>query len=141
WLRSAGCRLRRLGGIDVGRRPGQNSIVSANRSPAVRVETSVMRNAVLAVLGMLLLAAPAAAAGEKSVGSPQFVAAPAPRVATPVLPASSPLVVATQPFAASSSVSAPLPPSVPRVNPEQFRRPPFPIFARAPAAARHAIFA
>jgi len=113
--------------------------VSANRSPAVRVETSVMRNAVLAVLGMLLLAAPAAAAGEKSVGSPQFVAAPAPRVATPVLPASSPFVVATQPFAASSSVSAPLPPSVRGVNPEQFRRHHAPIFVGAPAAGPQVI--
>jgi hypothetical protein len=106
----------------------------------VRVETSVMRNAVLAVLGMLLLAAPAAAAGDKLLGSPQFVAAPAPRATTPVLPASSPFVVATQPFAASSSVSAPLPPSVRGFAPDQFRRRHHgPIFVGGPAAAPQVI--
>lgn len=101
----------------------------------MRVETSVMRNAALVVLGMLLLATPAAAAGDKSVASPQFVAAPAPRATTPVLPASSPFVVGTQPFTASSSVSAPLPPSVRGFAPDHFRRRPGPVFVGVPAAA------
>jgi hypothetical protein len=114
--------------------------MSANRRPRARVETSVMiRNGALAVLGMLLLATPAAAAGDKFVASPQFVAAPAPRATTPVLPASSPFFVATQPFTASSSVAAPLAPSVRGVVPDHFRRRHAPIFVGAPAAAPQVI--
>jgi hypothetical protein len=113
--------------------------MSANRRPRARVETSVMiHNGALAVLGMLLLATPAAA-GDKFIASPQFIAAPAPRATTPVLPASSPFVVATQPFTASSSVAAPLPPSVLGVVPYHFRRRHAPIFVGAPAAAPQVI--
>ena len=114
--------------------------MSANRRPRARVETCVMiRNGVLVVLGMLLLATPAAAAGEKSIAAPQFTAAPAPRVTTPVLPASSPFAVATQPFAASSSVAAPLPRSVRGVVPDHFRWRHMPIFVGAPVGAPQVI--
>src|SRR5262249_5793257 len=139
WLPPVRSRLRPVGRIDVGRGSEQNSIVNANRPPVVRVETSVMRNAVLAVLGMLVLATPAAAAGAKPVGSPQFAAPPAPRATPPVFAASSPFVVATQPFAASSSVSAPLPPSVRGVSPDHLRWRRAPIFVGAPAAAPQVI--
>lgn len=82
---------------------------------------------------MLLLATPAAA-GDQAITSPKFVAAPVART-TPVLPASSPFVVATRPFAASSSVASPLPASVRPGVPDHSRRRHAPIFVGAPAAA------
>lgn len=114
--------------------------MSANSRPAVRVEANEMiRKAILAGLGMLLLVAPASA-GEKSFSSPQFVAPPVARTTTQVLPASSPFVVATQPFAASSSVGSPLPAKVRPGVPDHSRRRHTPIFVvGAPAAVSQVI--
>jgi hypothetical protein len=109
--------------------------VSANSLSTVRVEANeMMRKAILSVLGMLLLVTPAAA-GDRSIASPQFAVAPVARTTTQVVPTSSPFVVATQPFAASSSVGSPLPASVrPGVH-DRSRRHHVPIFLGAPAAA------
>jgi hypothetical protein len=94
----------------------------------------MIRNGILAGLGMLLLVAPASA-GEKSFSSPQFVAPPVARTTTQVLPASSPFVVATQPFAASSSVGSPLPAKVRPGVPDHSRRRHTPIFFVGASAA------
>jgi hypothetical protein len=78
------------------------------------------RHGVLATLGILLLATPVWAAGEKSWTQLPSVNTPGPAVAprptTTVLPASSPFVVTTkpfpvttEPFAASAGVNSPLP--------------------------------
>jgi hypothetical protein len=99
--------------------------MSLNKDRATRVEPGVMsRHAVLAMLA-LLLATPAWAAGEKSWAPLPFVAAPngaVPRPTTTVLPASSPFVVTTKPFAASSAVGSPLPPSVAPAVPDHRHR-------------------
>src|SRR5207247_2166032 len=65
-LPPVGPRLRPVGGVDVGRRPQQNSLVSLNRTAGVPVVRGVMlRNGLFAILALLALAAPAWAGGER----------------------------------------------------------------------------
>jgi len=114
--------------------------VTVNRTRQLRVSGAVtIPNGLLAMLGVLLLAGPAWA-GEKSWTPPPSVGAPNNAVTwrptTNVMPASSPFVVATQPFAASSSVANPLAaltPTVPTVPNHPHRRRPITIIA-APVA-------
>jgi hypothetical protein len=107
--------------------------VSLNKGRVVWVQTGVMsRHGLLVMLGILLLATPASAAGEKSWTGLQSVTSPGPAVAprptTTVLPASSPFVVTTkpfavttQPFAASAGVNSPLPAVVTPVPEDRHR--------------------
>jgi hypothetical protein len=92
-----------MGRVDVGCRAEQNQLVSVNRAVGPPVERGVLiRNGVVAILAVLALAAPAWAGGERfSAATPSLVMpfrSAAPRFPSTVLPASSPFVVATQPF-------------------------------------------
>ena len=135
-----------MGRIDVGGDPEQNPLVTVNRTRQLRVSGAVkIPNGLLAMLGVLLLAGPAWA-GEKSWTPPPSVGAPNNAVTwrptTNVMPASSSFVVATQPFAASSSVANPLAaltPTVPTVPNHPHRRRPITIIAAPVAPAPQTI--
>jgi hypothetical protein len=112
--------------------------VRLNRGGAARVELAKMiRRGVLAMVALLLLAAPAWAAGDKATTPLPFMTAPGttvvPRPATTVLPASTPFVAATQPFPASRAVSDPLPASV-LARPERRHHRPTTTIVGVPAA-------
>jgi len=89
--------------------------MSVNRRRTVRVEANkMMRYGVLAVLGILLVPAPAVA-GDTFSGPVPFVATSAARASVQPPLTTTPFVVATQPFRASNSIGNPLPFQVQKV--------------------------
>jgi len=91
------------------------------------VERGVMlRNGVIAILALLALTAPAWAGGERLTAATPSVVMPlgkfVPRSTTTVLPASSPFVVTTRPFAPSNAVGASPPPAAVPVLPDHRHR-------------------